>query len=272
MKCTAAQHRFSELLDSRHESPASGDVRAHLAACPDCQKEFAALKHTLTALDALPAPTPGPRLRANFYALLAAEKNSAAKVPRGEHRRQRLTTWRWILAPLAACGLLVLGFLAGQRQASLPPQTARPAAEATRQELAELRQKVDRMGQLVGYSLQPQHSAGQRLQSIFATHTLQAPDPRVIAQLINALALDPSVNVRLAALETLYVYADQDTVRAGVLAALVREPNPLVQVSMIDFLAAARDPEAAQAFATISRDEQLDRAVRDAARRALVQL
>jgi len=269
MKCTEAQPRFSELFDQRHEAPASGDVRAHLASCPDCQKEFAALKRTLTALDALPAPRPSPRLRASFYAMLEEEKNSAASVRQVERRRQRLTTWRWILSPIAACGLLALGFLAGQRH--LPaPQDSNP--DATRQELAELRQKVDTMGQLVGYSLQQQNSAGQRLQSIFATNTQQVPDQQVIAQLINALALDPSVNVRLAALETLYAYADQDTVRAGVLASLVREPSPLVQVSMIDFLAAARDPGAAQAFETISRDEQLDRAVRDAARRALVQL
>jgi hypothetical protein len=272
MKCTEAQPRFSELFDQRHEAPASGDVRAHLASCPDCQKEFAALKRTLTALDALPAPRPSPRLRANFYAMLEEEKHSAASVLSVERRRQRITTWRWILSPIAACGLLALGFLAGQRQTAAPAQTALPADDSTRQELAELRQKVDTMGQLVGYSLQQQNSAGQRLQSIFATNTQQAPDQQVIAQLINALALDPSVNVRLAALETLYAYADQDTVRAGVLASLVREPNPLVQVSMIDFLAAARDPGAAQAFESIARDEQLDRAVRDAASRALVQL
>jgi hypothetical protein len=269
MKCTEAQPRFSELLDQRHAAPASGDVRTHLASCPDCQKEFAALQRTLSALDALPALQPGPRLRANFYAMLEEEKNSAASVRGAERRRQRITTWRWILSPIAACGLLALGFLAGQRH--LPaPQVANP--DATRQELAELRQKVDSMSQLVGYSLQQQNSAGDRLQSIFATNTRQVPDQQVIAQLINALALDPSVNVRLAALETLYAYADQDTVRAGVLASLVREPNPLVQVSMIDFLAAARDPGAAQAFESIARDEKLDRAVRDAASRALVQL
>jgi hypothetical protein len=272
MNCTQAQDRFSELLDQRHAAPASGDVRTHLASCPNCRKEFAALKRTLSALDALPVLPPSPRLRANFYAMLEEEINSAACARGAERRRQRITTWRWILSPIAACGLLALGFLAGQRHMPGPVTNPLPTANDTQQELAELRQKVDSMSQLVGYSLQQQNSAGQRLQSIFATNTRQAPDQQVIAQLINALALDPSVNVRLAALETLYAYADQDTVRAGVLASLVREPNPLVQVSMIDFLAAARDPGAAQAFESIARDEQLDRAVRDAASRALVQL
>jgi hypothetical protein len=270
MNCTQAQDRFAELLDRRQETAASGDVRAHLATCPDCQREFAALQRTLSALDALPAPAPGPRVRANFYAMLEEEKNSAASVRLAETRRRRFTVWRWILSPVAACGLLALGFLAGQRTAPVPPVATDD--DATRRELAELRQRVDNMGQLVGYSLQQQRPGSQRLQGILATHALNAPDQQVITQLINTLALDPSTNVRLTALEALYPYADQEVVRAGVLASLVRESNPLVQVSMIDFLTAARDPEAATAFENIANDEQIDRAVRDAARRALVQL
>jgi hypothetical protein len=203
MNCTQAQDRFSELLDQRHAAPASGDVRTHLASCPNCRKEFAALKRTLSALDALPVLPPSPRLRANFYAMLEEEINSAACARGAERRRQRITTWRWILSPIAACGLLALGFLAGQRHMPGPVTNPLPTANDTQQELAELRQKVDSMSQLVGYSLQQQNSAGQRLQSIFATNTRQAPDQQVIAQLINALALDPSVNVRLAALEIL---------------------------------------------------------------------
>jgi predicted anti-sigma-YlaC factor YlaD len=271
MNCTQAQDRFAELLDRRQETAASGDVRTHLAACPDCQREFAALQRTLSALDALPAPAPGPRVRANFYAMLEEEKNSAASVRLAEHRRRRLTVWRWILSPVAACGLLALGFLAGQHTAPVPAPAA-TEDDASRRELAELRQRVDTMGQLVGYSLQQQRLGSQRLQGILATHALNAPDQQVITQLINTLALDPSTNVRLTALEALYPYADQEVVRAGVLASLVRESNPLVQVSMIDFLTAAQDPEAAATFENLANDEQIDRAVRDAARRALVQL
>ena len=61
-------------------------------------------------------------------------------------------------------------------------------------------------------------------------------------------------------------------VRAGVLAALPREQNPLVQLEMIDFVAAARDREATPILEKISQNEQVDRTVRDAAQRALAQL
>ncbi|MEO6569777.1 MAG: hypothetical protein ABIO94_13520, partial [Opitutaceae bacterium] len=74
------------------------------------------------------------------------------------------------------------------------------------------------------------------------------------------------------ALEALYPHADLDVVRAGVLSALPREQSPLVQVAMIDFLAAARDRAAAPALDRISRSDTMDRNVRAAAMRALNQL
>lgn len=279
MNCVSAQDRFAELLDRRFDGPASGDVRTHLASCPDCQREFAALQRTLGALDALPAAKPTPRLRANFYALLEEEKNSVASVRAAATRRHRLNVWRWILSPIAACALLAIGFYAGQRNAPAATTLAPTAAsntnnDATQRELAELRQKVDSMGQLVGYSLlnQQQQPAGERLKGILAAQDLKEPNDKVITQLISALALDPSTNVRLSALEALYPHADKDVVRAGVLASLGREQNPLVQVSMIDFLVAARDREATSTLQELSRTEKVDRSVRDAAKRALVQL
>ncbi|MBX3750979.1 MAG: HEAT repeat domain-containing protein [Opitutaceae bacterium] len=280
MNCVQARDRFAELLDQRLESPVSGDLRAHLASCPACQRDFASLRDTLDRLDAMPTPKPSPRLRAGFYAMLEDEKRSAAASPAqtaAARRPARRQLWRWILSPLAAGGLLVLGFLAGQyapsRQAA--PATT-PAANttdaATQQELADLRKKVDSMTQLVGYSLLQQQPAGERLKGVLAAQQLNGESDEVITKLINTLALDPSTNVRLSALEALYQHADKDVVRAGVLASLTREQNPLVQVSMIDFLVAARDREAAPTLQDLARSDKVDRSVRDAAQRALVQI
>ena len=276
MNCIQARDRFAELLDQRLEGPVSGDIRTHLASCPACQREFASLRDTLDRLDALPAAKAGPRLRANFYAMLEDEKRSAAAPAQTAPRRRSTPTakvWRWILSPLAAGGLLALGFVAGQHSPS--PVTA-PAVHATdpatQQELANLRKKVDSMTQLVGYSLLQQQPAGERLKGVLAAQNLTHDDDQLITKLISTLALDPSTNVRLSALEALYQHADKDVVRAGVLASLTREQNPLVQVSMIDFLVAARDREAASTLQEMARSEKVDRSVRDAAKRALVQI
>ena len=76
MNCTQAQERFADLLDARRTGPDHAAVRAHLASCPACQREYATLARTLAALDALPAAPPSPALRRNFYAMLACAPGS----------------------------------------------------------------------------------------------------------------------------------------------------------------------------------------------------
>jgi len=272
MNCTQAQERFADLLDARRSGTDHAEARAHLATCPDCQREYATLARTLAALDALPAAQPGPALRRNFYAMLEEEKLAAAAVPASARPRRavRAALWRWILAPAAAGALAIAAFLAGTRYA--PPPAAPGLDPATKRELAELRARVDSVGQLVGYSLLQQRSTSERLQGVLATLDRKDPGQKVLSDLIGALALDPSANVRLSALDALYPHANQQLVRSGVLASLPREQNPLVQVAMIDFLVAARDREAAPELGRMARNETLDRAVRDAAQRGLAQL
>jgi HEAT repeat protein len=291
MTCTQAREFFPELLsprtapaaqplDASRRSPTGEgglDARTHLASCPECQREFSALSQTLAALDAMPTPAPTPRLRKNFYAMLEEEKNSAAslRVSAERERRAHRVSWLgWIFAPIGAAALLAAGFFAGQRSA--PATAPAPAADtvAMREEIKTLQAQVSKMGQLVGYSLLQQQSrpANDRLRGVLTSATLENPNDKTLNDLIGALATDPSANVRLRALEALFPHADQEVVRAGVLASLPREQNPLVQVSMIDFLAAARDREAAPALEKISDTESADQNVRAAAKRALTQL
>jgi hypothetical protein len=58
-------------------------------------------------------------------------------------------------------------------------------------------------------------------------------------------------------------------VRAGVLACLPRETNPLVQVSMIDFLVATKAREASPVLTKLAADDKTDSDVRESARRAI---
>lgn len=275
MNCSSAQARFAELLDARLSESDTNEVRAHLAACPECQREFSSLAQTLAAVDKLPSAKPSPRLRANFYASLEEEKNSAASIRAAVVRRQRaarLTLWRWILSPVAAVAIALAAFHVGSRYGAPAPVANYPDDSALKHELAELRTRVDSVGQLVGYSLLQQRSTSERLQTVLATLDNKNPNQKVLGNLIGALALDPSVNVRLSALDALYPHADQQIVRSGVLASLPREQNPLVQVAMIDFLVAARDRDATPELEKIARNESIDRAVRDAAKRGLAQL
>jgi len=273
MTCDKVRDVFPELLDLRTPAPAQREARAHLAHCPDCQREFAALTRTAAALDAMPTPQPSPRLRKNFYAMLEEEKHSAVSVravAEREHHARRASLWRWILAPALAGAIALIGFQAGMRYA---PAIA-TSEDPTQRELAKLRREVAQTRQLVGYSLlqQQQSPANDRLRDVLAAAREEKPSEKIIDTLISALAIDPSANVRLRALEALFTHADNRNVRAGILAALPREQNPLVQLEMIDFVAAAHDREATPALEQISQNETFDQTVREAARKALAQL
>jgi hypothetical protein len=163
-----------------------------------------------------------------------------------------------ILQALGACTLVFLGFFLGERT-------------ATQRQLAALRVRVDTMGQLVEQSVLQKRPTSDRIETVFATSG-ERPNGQVIDGLINSMAFDTSVNVRLSALGELYSHSDQDVVRAAVLDCLPRDPNPLVQVSMIDFLVAAKAHEAAPVLRKLSTDLNADVDVRESARRAVDQL
>lgn len=301
MNCQRARDSFPELLDARTpaasdrshpaatgpQSPALEEARAHLAGCPECQRDFSQLAATLAALDSAPLPPPPARLRENFRAMLEQEKNAAAGLRTAASRPGRSSSharrWAWLVSPLFGCALVALGFFLGQRStapaADTPPSVA--SDDATRRELAALREQLDaqrrqldKMTTLVGYSILQQQSnpANERLQGILAHAADAAPSERDIDLLIKALNLDPSANVRLRALEALYRHVDREMVRAGVLAALPREQNPLVQLELIDFVAAAQEHDAAPYLERMSVDASIDRTVRDAAQLALARL
>ena len=281
MTCEKVREAFPELLDSRTPTGAQLDVRAHLASCPECQRDFAALTQTATALDAMPTPQPSPRLRRNFYAMLEEEKHSAVSTIAGTRRQHRVALWQWILSPLAAAALIAVGFLLGERTASRVKSDMPASTEPTRTELGALRdqvakqnEQIERMTKLVVASTifqQQQSPANSRLSDVLAKAKQASVDDKTLEQLVLAVTLDPSVNVRLRALEALYPHADREFVRAGMLAALPREQNPLVQLELIDFVASAQDPNATPVLENISADESANTTVRDAAKLALAQ-
>jgi len=276
MNCSTARESFPELLDRRTPAAAQPAVRAHLASCPACQREFSALSQTLAALDALPAPTPSPHLRKNFYAMLEEEKNSAASLHRAtvrQHRSRRFSLFAWILSPLAACALVALGFFAGTHATAPTPTT--PGDDATTRKLAQLEKQLGDVKKLMAISIlqQQQNSpTNERLQEVLAAAKSAQVTDKVLNDLVAALAFDPSSNVRLRALEALSPHAENKIVRDGILASLPREQNPLVQLEMIDFVATAKDRAAAPALEKLLQNQSIDRSVREAARRALAQL
>jgi hypothetical protein len=278
MNCTRVQESFIDHQDGTLPAHDAAALRAHLASCPTCQREWSALQEITHKLGALPVPEPSPRLREQFYAMLETHQRDADAPSPFALARSRIDRFFAALLPAQpalqftlAVALLCGGLLAGQHFLARPAVVP-PADDTAKKELAALRKQMDSMNQLVTYSLLQQQSTSDRLQRVLATMDLKSPDRKVLTDLVGSLAFDPSINVRLSAVEALSPHADDSLVRAGVLSALSRERAPLVQVAMIELLGPYRDEAARPVFEKLSRDEALDRNVRDAARQALAAL
>jgi len=265
MNCQTCTDHMPELADAKLDEKTAALVRAHLGGCPACSGEFESLRRTLEALDALPAAAPSHRLRARVMGDIEAEKltlrrqagwASSIRAAADSRRGRRFALLPLLVPSLGACALVALGFMLGERT-------------ATQRQLADLRSRVDTMGQLFEQSVLQKRATGERLETVLTAGEARRPDERVINGLINSMAFDTSVNVRLNALNALYSHADQEVVRAGVLACLPRETSPLVQVAMIDFLVAAREHAAAPELRRLVGDSQADIDVRESARRAI---
>jgi hypothetical protein len=268
MNCQTCLDRMAELADAKLDPETADSMRAHIGACPGCRREYESLSRTLLALDALPAGAPSHRLRARVMGDIETEKlslrrhadwASSIREAAGSRRGRRFAWGPLLLRALGACVLVALGFAVGERR-------------ATERQVADLRTRVDTMGQLFEQTVLQKRTTGDRLETVLVAATTRKPDERVIDGLINSMAFDTSVNVRLNALNALYSHADQEVVRAGVLACLPREPSPLVQVAMIDFLVASREHGAALELRKLVVDDQADVDVRESARRAIDQL
>lgn len=277
MNCQRVQDLFIDYQEGTLPPDEAAQMRTHLTSCPTCQREWSALQEITRKLDLLPPEEPSPRLREQFYAMLETHQRDADAPSPFALAKGRLDRFFEAILPAQpalqfafALTLLAAGIFAGARFLQRPAVVV--ADDASKQELASLRSQVDNMGKLVTYSLLQQKSTSDRLSSVLATMDLKSPDRKVLTDLVGALAFDPSVNVRLSAVEALAPHAGEELVRAGLLAALPRESAPLVQMAMIELLASVREPGAEQIFEQLSRNPQADENVRDAAKRALASL
>ena len=278
MNCQRIQESFIDYQDGTLAADESAQIRTHLATCPTCQREWSALQEISRKLATLPVAEPSPRLREQFYAMLETHQREADAPSPFALARSRLDRFFSALLPREpalqfafALALTAGGVFVGGSIFTKPPvvTTVPVVDQSDKTEIAALKAQINSMGQLVTYSLLQQQSTSERLQGVLATMDLKTPDRKVLTDLIGALAFDPSLNVRLSAVEALAQHADDSLVRAGVLSILTRERAPLVQVAMIELLASTRDDAAGPVFDRLSRDEAADKNVRDAARRAL---
>lgn len=219
---------------------------AHLAECAACRAEADAIAALWTELGALnDDEVPHERMRARFHAALAAYEERA-RASAFERTMESLWPRRPVFQAALAAALLAVGVLAGRW---LPSPVDRDIAD---------REQV----RIVGLALLEHQSASERLRGVEWSRRVET-DPRVVDALLETVRHDPSVNVRLAAVEALADMLDRPRVRAGLTEALAQQDAPMMQVTLATLLLEGDPDGAAAAVRRLLERGRLDPSVRE---------
>ena len=119
--------------------------------------------------------------------------------------------------------------------APVPPIPAADSGE----EMRALREEVRSLSHLVALSLLRNDSAADRLQGVSFGRQASATDPRILEALLEAANRDPNDNVRLAAIDALRPLVARQEIRTRLLDGFDEQRSPLVQIAVVDAVAAA---------------------------------
>lgn len=256
MRCDEMGERIPEWLAGELGEPQLAALRAHLASCPGCAEEAAAMERLWRELGEGGEMEPPAALGERFAARLAAEiaRERRRVVAIGARRPPALLggfradwpKWAAVAATLVV-GVFVGGELADRRAS---------------REIDGLRAEMRSLHETVTVALLAERSASERLRGVAYGRSVSDDDERVAAALLATLLEDPDVNVRLAALDALAPRARRADERPRLVAAVVRQDSPLVQLSLLDLLLESDDPAARRDLEQLLDNPNLEPVVR----------
>ncbi len=266
MNCDKIQEIFADYLTGDIDDASRRAVQDHIAGCDACRSELENLTAVWAKLGVLPEEQPSGALRGRFYGMLEdAKKELEGARPKAPKRRlfEGWKEWFTFRRPAFAASFSAFLLLVGIGTGWLL------SGGMAAGRFSSLRQEARDMRQTAALSLLEQTSASDRLQGISYSKGLDKPGTKTLGALVNALNTDPNPNVRLAAVEALYLFRNQAGVRESLVASLATQDSPLVQVALIDLLVEIREQRAAEALKALIQDKKLNPDVKKVAEEGL---
>lgn len=270
MNCKEIKDKFPDYLIGDLDITGEKNVKNHVATCASCREELEILNETWTKLGVLPEQQPGENLRENFYTMLESYKAGL------EQKKQGFGTKKWLDSVFGKIWprkpafqfaftiiLLLIGFSIG---------LILPAASPDKTESRQLRREVRELRQSAALAMLKLDSSSERIRGVSFSTQVENPDKKTLIALLDTLNNDPNVNVRLSAVDALYLFSNDPLVKEGLIQSLSRQESPLVQIALIDLIGDIREKRAVKALKELIKRQKVNPVVKKQAERSIQQL
>ena len=268
MDCKDIKELIIEYIDGALDNKNTRNIDEHLSSCEDCRTELEIIKSMWLELDNLEVKQISGNVKKNIENMIESYNLGMKKNTKDQFYvtfSKWLESW-WPKRPLvqfAVTAIVVIvsfvtGFGINNRVQS-------------QKDIVRLKTDVNQLQQVVMSSLLDRASVTERIRGLTMTGRLKNVDKEFYSTLLLILNSDSNVNVRLAAVNALANFADNEYVKHELIKSLGLQSSPLVQVSLIDLLVTIREPESYSTLINIMNDSGTNEYVKERAKEALNQ-
>lgn len=206
-------------------------------------------------LDAIESPATSLALDDKFYTMLTKEKRKQES----SSFSFSMPSWSWLAPRLAfSMALIIAGFSGGylfngRKDSDVDQLTAQVAA----------------LKETMMLSLLEKESATDRLKAVSLSTEMDRVSQAVTQALFQTLNSDPSVNVRLAALEAIAPYSKDGKVREQLIRSIAKQESPFVQVALAELMGQLQEKKSVREFDKILKDKNTPQDVKNRIKESL---
>ena len=224
------------------------------------------LKSLVKTMEEIEVPSPSNAMSDRFYQMLEAEIDESKLATSNVSILTILNNFlTQFLSSKLSYGLIMLifGWMIGFW---ITPNTS------VSNQMSQMNSEIQQMKEMVMFSMLDQPMASERLQAMNMISPSPVDNDKIIASLLEALNKDSDVNVRMAAVEALLAFANQDQVRTGLKESVLQQNSPLVQLTLVDGLVAINDKAAIPIFESLISSNDVHQAVKERSREGITKL
>lgn len=269
MNCAQYEEEFSSYMNNQLTAAQQVEFEQHIAGCEGCLQELTAMQQVWSLMGDMEVPEPGAHMEVKFEAMLATFKQSVAeKKASFSIKEQFARLWQWqpkwplaysfvIILISFSCGYWVFkGSTTGKQD----------------EQLQALTSQVHELKQTMMLALLENPSASERIRGVSYTSEIKHADKEVIDALFATLNNDPNVNVRLSTLDALTHLAAHPEVRQGLIASIVQQDSPLLQLAIADVMLKLQEKGSVNSFKQLLKQKDLNPGVKDKIKQTITQL